>query len=70
MLFGVGVLVFSMLSGCAGLASLADTMNERQIQSCIRWQGFAGGVLSGAQVQIQGVTATGGVTLKECTGGG
>lgn len=58
-----------LLSGCAGFASLAETLNERQVQSCIRWQGFAGGGWPGVpQVQVQGMTATGGVTLAQCIG--
>ena len=63
-------IMFSLiaLSGCASLASLADTMNERKISSCIRWSGFVGGPLTGAQVQVQGITATGGATLRTCQG--
>ena len=58
-----------LLSGCTGFASLAETLNERQVQSCIRWQGFAGGGWPGVpQVQVQGMTATGGVTLAQCIG--
>ena len=64
------LIVALFLSGCAGLSSLADTMNARQIQSCIRWQGFAGGGWPGVpQVQVYGMTATGGVSLAQCTGG-
>ena len=67
---GLMVVMFCM-SGCAGLSSLADTINERHIQSCIRWQGFAGGGWPGVpQVQMHGVTATGGVTLAMCLGRG
>ena len=60
-----------MLSGCTGFASLAETLNARNVQSCIRWQGFAGGGWPGVpQVQVNGVTATGGVTLAMCLGRG
>ena len=56
-------------SGCSGLASLADSMNARQIQSCIRWQGIIGGGWPGVpQIQAQGVTATGGMDLMQCVG--
>ena len=42
------------LSGCSGLASLAQTMNERHIQSCIRWQGIIGCGWPGVpQIQAQ-----------------
>jgi hypothetical protein len=67
---GVCVLVTS-LSGCAGFASLAQTLNDRNVQSCVYWSGFAGGGWPGVpQVQIRGVTATGGVSLKMCAGQG
>ena len=57
------------LQGCTGFASLAQTLNERQVQSCIRWQGFAGGGWPGVpQMQVYGVTATGGVSLAQCVG--
>ena len=66
----IGIMaVMFCVSGCAGLSSLAHTMNERKIQSCIRWQGFAGGGWPGVpQVQLNGITATGGVTLAMCLG--
>ena len=70
-LCGLALTMLMALNGCAGLSSLADTMNARQIQSCIRWQGFAGGGWPGVpQVQVYGVTATGGVRLETCTGRG
>lgn len=64
-----GLFVLLMLTGCTSLASLAETMNERKISSCIKWQGFVGGPMVGAQVQVQGITATGGATLRMCQGG-
>ena len=58
-----------VLSSCSGLSSLANTMNERQIQSCIRWQGVIGGGWPGVpQIQAQGVTSTGGMDLMQCAG--
>ena len=67
---GLLLLLVSM-QGCSGLYSLVDALNERQVQSCIRWQGFAGGGWPGVpQVQVYGVTATGGVTLAQCVGQG
>ena len=59
------------LNGCAGFASLAETLNARNVQSCIRWQGFAGGGWPGVpQVQVHGITATGGAKLETCVGRG
>lgn len=49
------------LSGCTGLASLADTLNTRQVQSCLWYQGAAG-----PYAQVTGVTATGGAKLELC----
>ena len=67
---GLVLAILLALNGCAGLSSLAQTMNDRQIQSCIRWQGFAGGGWPGVpQVQVHGITATGGVKLETCVGG-
>lgn len=59
--------LFTLLSGCTGLASLADSLNERQVQSCIQWQGHISSL--GGGVQVRGVTATGGVPLASCVGG-
>lgn len=49
------------LGGCSGLASLAETMNERNFQSCLWYQGAAG-----PYAQLIGVTATGGADLRTC----
>ena len=57
------------LSGCSGFASLAETLNARNVQSCIRWQGVIGGGWPGVpQIQAQGVTSTGGMDLMQCAG--
>lgn len=56
-------------SGCASLSSLADTLNERKVQSCIYWSGFVGGALNGVQAQVKGVTSTGGVPFNTCLRG-
>lgn len=68
MTLGMGMVV--LLSGCTGLSSLMADLNTRQVQSCVFWQGFAGGGWPGVpQAQVRGVTATGGVKLDQCTGG-
>lgn len=56
------------VSGCTSLASLAATMNARHIASCIQWQGFVGSPLTGAQVQVRGLTVTDGATMAMCRG--
>lgn len=48
-------------SGCTGLASLADTLNTRQVTSCLWYQGAAG-----PYAHVTGVTATGGAKLELC----
>lgn len=63
------LLLLPFLSGCTGLASLAETMNDRQIKSCLYWSGFVGGALNGVQAQVKGVTSTGGVSFDTCLGG-
>jgi hypothetical protein len=55
------ILVCLVLAGCLGLGGLADTMNDRQVRSCIYSIGFVGPF-----VVAQTITATGGVTLEEC----
>lgn len=62
------LVVLLLGEGCASFASFAETLNARQVQSCIKGQGFLGGVWAGGQVQVQGVTATGGVGLRQCLG--
>ena len=63
------LLLLLLLSSCVSLASLAETMNERQIKSCVYWSGFVGGALTGVQAQVKGVTSTGGVPFDTCVGG-
>ena len=50
-----------MLSGCTGLAGLAQTLNDRQVISCLWYSGAAG-----PWAQVRGVTATGGALLDGC----
>ncbi len=51
---------------CVSFESFAKTLNERQVQSCVYWSGFVGGPMTGAQVQVRGVTSTGGVVFDTC----
>jgi hypothetical protein len=50
-----------LLPGCADFASMAETLNARQIQSCVYVQGGYG-LFAGARM----ITATGGVPLETC----
>lgn len=63
-----GLLLLLASIGCTSFASFANTLNERQVQSCIKWSGFVGGSLAGGVVQVVGLTATGGATLRMCQG--
>lgn len=57
----VGLILALALSGCSGFASMMASLNERQVTSCIFWDGHASAYLS-----VKGVTATGGATLEAC----
>ncbi len=50
-----------LYTGCTSFASLGDTLNERQVQSCVYTQGAAG-----LFVQVRSVSATGGIPLETC----
>ena len=64
------LLLLLMLCGCASgsYAKFIEGLNERQITSCVRYQGSmrAGGITTGGSVAIQGITSTGGADLKTC----
>lgn len=49
------------LAGCANVASLAQTMNERQVTACHFYSGAYG-----LFVGVHGIIATGGATLDQC----
>lgn len=55
----VGVLL--ALTGCMNMTSLMQALQERQVTSCLYYQGMAG--IYGS---VRGVTATGGATLEQC----
>jgi hypothetical protein len=59
--FGLLCCVLISLAGCADVASLAQTMNERQIAACLVFSGSYGPF-----VGIHGVAVTGGATFAEC----
>ena len=60
---GVAAVAMLILQGCTGgsFMTLVQGLNERQVQSCIRYEGNAGPYL-----RVMGITATGGVKLAEC----
>ena len=49
------------LSGCTGFSSLVQSLNERQVQSCLYYEGNIS-----AYVRLKGISATGGVKLEDC----
>jgi hypothetical protein len=55
------MLALTLCAGCTDVASLAATMNDRQIQSCLYLMGSYGPF-----VGVRVVSATGGASLKEC----
>lgn len=56
-----GLVLLLGLSGCADVANMAATLNERQVQSCLYVNG-AYGVFVG----FHSITATGGASLDAC----
>ena len=58
--------IFTM-TGCTSFNSLVQTLNERQLASCIKWQGsMSAGAGIGASGAVQAVTITGGMTMDDC----
>lgn len=55
------ILMGLALSGCTGVASLTAALNDRQVTSCLWFQGAAG-----PYATVLGVTATGGTPLQHC----
>lgn len=58
------LLTWILCDGCADVASLAHTLNERGDTACI-WASGSYGPFLGLRI----VAATGGATLKECMRG-
>lgn len=55
------------LSGCGGYIQFIDGLNERQIQSCLRYNGTTRvGTLYGGEGALRGITATGGASVADC----
>lgn len=55
------LLLALLLGGCANVASLAQTLNDRGVQSCVFYSGSYGPF-----VGVHGMTATGGVPIEQC----
>lgn len=55
------LLLALLLGGCADVASLAQSMNDRGIAAC---HFYSGGY--GLFIGVHGIIATGGTTLDEC----
>lgn len=55
------------LSGCQSYLSLIDGLNQRQVQSCLNYNGAISlGAGVGGSGALHGITATGGATLEDC----
>lgn len=52
-----------LMTACTNWTSFMQSLNERQIQSCLYYEGHAMGYM-----RLKGITATGGVKLSECRG--
>ena len=55
------LLCLASFTGCVSVASLADTLNERHVTSCVRGNGSYG-LFFGVSILM----ATGGATIEEC----
>lgn len=56
-----------MLTGCSSYLKVIEGLNERQIQSCLRYDGaVSAGIVFGANGALRGVTATGGADIAMC----
>ena len=64
-------IVFLLTTGCSqgSLLRLADALNERQIKSCLEYNGainFGAGV-GGSSGSLHGITVTGGAEFELCS---
>ena len=59
------MVVASSLVGCQSYLSLIDGLNQREVQSCLEYQGMirAG---TGAGGHLRGITMTGGADIEVC----
>lgn len=53
-----------LLGGCANFTQFTQALNERELTSCIKYQGSMR--VAGGHVAISGVTATGGAKIQDC----
>jgi hypothetical protein len=53
------------LAGCGSYRGFIDSLNERQLTSCVEYQGTIGNLVTGGGY-IRGLSATGGAELAEC----
>lgn len=54
------------LNGCAGVAQLAETLQAREVRSCLRYEVTTSGQWTGTHSRVMGITATGGVAMEDC----
>lgn len=64
---GVLLLVSLLLTGCTSFASLVQSLNERELKSCVKWGGsIAAGAGIGGAGAVQALTLTGGMSMDDC----
>ena len=64
---GLLLLVSLLLTGCTSFASLVDSLNQRELKSCVKWGGsIAAGAGIGGMGAVQALTVTGGMTVDDC----
>lgn len=61
MRFWICCCIAFILVGCSSFQRFVDTLNERQLSSCICYEGDGGGIARG-----MGCTVTGGADLAQC----
>ena len=56
------------LTGCASFHSFIESLNERQLQSCIYYTGTlqAGAVPASGSLYVRALSVTGGATIDQC----
>ena len=62
------VLLGLMLSSCTSFHSFVQSLNDRQLQSCIYYTGTlqAGAVPASGSLYVRALSVTGGATIDQC----
>lgn len=61
------LMLTALCAGCTSLQSLITVLEQRQVSSCIYYEGYVHGVVIGQGIgNVRGVVATGGATIDVC----